>query len=149
MRRLAALYVLFALLSPARGEEIGFGRDLKTAGWQIVNFPNIPPAIFKADAPDTLSIIANSAAGLLWRPMANSLQMAATAHWSWVVEEGVGPTDFSQRGKDDRALAVYFVFGDTQHRRAPQFPRAGSDSLGDEWLESSTHTAVAVAIMLG
>ncbi|NJO34000.1 MAG: DUF3047 domain-containing protein [Rhodospirillales bacterium] len=37
---------------------------------------------------------------------------AATAQWSWKVDQGVRPTDLTKRGEDDRAIAVYFVFGE-------------------------------------
>lgn len=30
--------------------------------------------------------------------------------WTWSVEEGVPPTDLSQKGGDDRNLSLYFIF---------------------------------------
>jgi hypothetical protein len=100
---------LFA--ASARAETITFGPALERAGWNVVSYPRIKPAIFHAENDTTLDVAADSAAGLLWHPVDATLRDARTAQWRWRVDEGVGPTDLTRRGRDDRALAVYFIFG--------------------------------------
>ena len=110
MRARAALLLLLIGAAQARAEDLSFGADLRASGWQTVSFPNIAPVVFSARA-GTLEISADSAAGLLWHALKAPRSVPATAQWSWKVEQGVRPTDLTRRGEDDRALAVYFVFG--------------------------------------
>jgi hypothetical protein len=111
MRFLAALLLALTIGSRAYSEPINFGPDLAAAGWSIVTFPGIAPARFKAKGASTIEVSADAAAGLLWHSMQDFKLPATKAQWSWRVDESVGATDMTQRGKDDRALAVYFVFG--------------------------------------
>jgi hypothetical protein len=99
-------------VSVAHSEAIRIGRDLAASGWKVVTFPGIPAATFRGTGSDTIEVATLAAAGLLWHAMEKPRQRIGKAQWSWQVEEGVAPTDLTQRGKDDRILAVYFVFGD-------------------------------------
>ena len=110
MRARAALLLLLIGAANARAEDLIFGADLRASGWQTVSFPKIAPVVFSARA-GTLIVAADSAAGLLWYALKTPRPAPATAQWSWKVEQGVPPTDLTRRGEDDRALAVYFVFG--------------------------------------
>jgi hypothetical protein len=112
MRSFTAFVLALTISSSAQSEAINFGPDLAASGWSVVTFPGVAPAKFKASAAAEIEVAADGAAGMLWRAMENPKLLEAKAQWSWLVEEGVGPTDLTQRGKDDRALAVYFVFGD-------------------------------------
>jgi hypothetical protein len=96
---------------PAAAEPIGFGPDLSQSGWVVVSFPPVPSASFTAIDRSTLEVSTDAAAGLLWRWVDAPLRQARIASWRWTVSEGVAPTDLTQRGSDDRALGVYFVFG--------------------------------------
>ena len=99
MRARAALLLLLIGAADAGAEELNFGADLHASGWQIVSFPKIAPVVFSANA-GTLSIAADSAAGLLWYALKPPRPAPATAQWSWKVEQGVrahGP-DEARRG---------------------------------------------------
>lgn len=111
MRYVTAWVLALTICNPAFGESISFGPDLTAAGWSVVTFPGVTPATFKARDADTLEVATDAAAGLLWRPMKQPGLPVGKAEWSWRIEHGVDPTDLTNRGKDDRALAVYFVFG--------------------------------------
>lgn len=93
---------------PAAAESIHFAPGL--AGWTNVAYPGIAPAHFAAAGEDTLAIATDAAAGLLWRPLPAAIRQPRAAQWRWRVDEGVAATDLSQRGADDRAVALYFVF---------------------------------------
>jgi DUF3047 family protein len=114
MRQGLRLIVVAAVLAygrPAAAEMLEFGPDLGEAGWSIVGFAGVPPASFRAADRKTLRVSTDASAGMLWRRVDEPLRKASAALWRWRVSEGVVPTDLSKRGADDRALAVYFVFG--------------------------------------
>jgi hypothetical protein len=97
--------------SPASTLELRFGPDLQAAGWRIVTFPGVAPAAFKATGPSRLEVSTDSSAGLLLRTLHGAQRQPRTARWRWRVHESAPATDLTQRGADDRALGVYFIFG--------------------------------------
>lgn len=116
MRPLVALVLALTISGSAHGEAIDFGPDLAASGWRVVTFPGVAPASFKATGASAIEVTADAAAGLLWRAVKQQEPAVAKAQWSWLVEEGVRPTDLVRRGEDDRALAVYFIFGASADR---------------------------------
>jgi hypothetical protein len=76
-----------------------------------------------------LEVTTDAAAGLLWGALGGALRHGRAARWRWRVYEGVPPTDLTRRGADDRALGVYFIFG--ERTDAAQGPLAvlGSPSV--------------------
>jgi hypothetical protein len=115
-RSLAAFVLALTISGSAHGEAITFGPDLAASGWSVVTFPGVAPASFRASGASAVEVTADAAAGLLWRAAKEQKLSVTKAQWSWQVEEGVPPTDLTRRGKDDRALAVYFIFGATADR---------------------------------
>lgn len=97
--------------SPGSALELRFGPNLQEAGWTIVTFPNVAPATFKAASRTRLEVSTQSAAGLLLRALPGDARQMRKARWRWRVHESAPETDLTQRGADDRALGVYFVFG--------------------------------------
>lgn len=71
----------------------------------------------------TLSVESDASVSLLWRPLPEKLWRSKTASWSWNVGTSVPPTDLSQKGGDDRNLALYFIF-------APQDLAVRAQELG-------------------
>lgn len=116
MRPLVALVLALTISGSAHGEAINFGPDLAASGWRVVTFFGVAPASFKASDASAIEVTADAAAGLLWRAAKEQTLSVAKAQWSWLVEEGVRPTDLARRGEDDRALAVYFIFGASADR---------------------------------
>jgi Protein of unknown function (DUF3047) len=119
MRRfsLAAIvwYVGLAVsIWPARAGHIAFkfGPDLSANDWHYLSFPNRQGMQFSAIREDALIVRAESGVGVLWHRVPTELSGATHAQWRWRVAAGVGPTDLTKKGGDDRPLAVYFVFVD-------------------------------------
>jgi hypothetical protein len=108
---------------------LDFGPDLSRSGWVVVSFPRIPPASFTAIDRSTLAVATDASAGLLWRSLDGPHRQARTASWRWTVTEGVGPTDLTRRGADDRALGVYFVFGSAADSSKSPLALLGSPSV--------------------
>jgi hypothetical protein len=92
-------------------QPVAFGPDLAAAGWTALSFPSIAPTRFHPPDENTIEVVADGSAGLLWRRIEGALAKARSARWRWRADEGVAPTDLTRRGGDDRALALYFVFG--------------------------------------
>jgi len=61
-----------------------------------------------------LNVFSDGTVSVLWRPISSALGTAKTAGWGWSVSQGVKGTDLTQRGGDDRNLALYFVFIDPE-----------------------------------
>ena len=115
MRRLLVFVAaLFFCTASAAAETIGFAPSPEKAGWRAIAMPLLTPARFSLGPDGALEILAESAVGWLWRPVSGKASFAGRAEWSWLVVEGVGPSDLSQQGGDDRAMAVYFVFSKEQ-----------------------------------
>ena len=99
-----------------------FGPDLSANDWHYLSFPNRKGAQFTANSENTVIVRAEAGVAILWHRVPPAFSRANHAEWRWSVTAGVGPTDLTKKGGDDRALAVYFVFVD-----APE--AAGSSDL--------------------
>jgi hypothetical protein len=99
------------LMQPACADYLGFRPSLEAAGWRILTIPGRTSAKFSVASDGSLEVLAEAAVAWLWRPVPDGEGRSTRARWMWRVDEGVGPTDLTRRGVDDRALALYFVFG--------------------------------------
>ena len=68
-----------------------------------------------------LDVASAGTVSMLWRPVAAKDWGATEAAWSWSVGRSVPATDLTQKGGDDRNLALYFVF----------LPRAEAERIGE------------------
>ncbi len=105
----------------AGGVAFPFGPSLSASGWKAVNFPRRRPVKFTARGKDTLVVETTGGAGLLWRSAPATIANPSKAQWRWRKIQGVGPTDLTRKGGDDRVLALYFAFAD------PKDVKAGTD----------------------
>lgn len=119
MRRSCLTVILWCVglvvsIWPARAGHFGFnfGSDLAANDWTYLSFPGRQGAQFRARGENTVVVRAEAGVGVLWHPVPLELSGASYAQWRWRVMAGVSPTDLTQKGGDDRALAVYFVFSD-------------------------------------
>jgi len=94
------------------GVAFKFGPDLAASNWRYIGFPRRRGAQFTAHGEDTVVVQTNAGIGVLWHPVPRQMSRASKARWRWRVTKGVGPTDLTKKGGDDRTLAVYFAFTD-------------------------------------
>lgn len=94
----------------AGGVAFKFGPDLTASDWRYMSFPRRPGVAFRASGEDTVIVQTKAGVGILWHPVPRQVARASKARWRWQVTKGVGPTDLTKKGGDDRALAVYFAF---------------------------------------
>ncbi|MGY6569911.1 MAG: DUF3047 domain-containing protein [Salinarimonas sp.] len=109
------------VLAQAAGLRVPFGPDLAGQGWEHMTFRRIPPTEYAAAGPNELAITARASSSLIHRPLPETAFDLRRASWRWRVDEGVPATDLSQRGGDDRAIAIYFAFAPESER-----PRAAA-----------------------
>jgi hypothetical protein len=102
----------------AGGVAFPFGPDLSASGWRPVSSPWRRGARFSAHGKDTLVVETTGGFGLLWHAVPRQVAKAEKARWRWRMEEGVGPTDLTRRGGDDRVLALYFAFADPSEMKS-------------------------------
>jgi len=94
----------------AGGVAFPFGPNLSASGWQSVRSPWRRGARFSAPGKDALVVETAGGFGLLWHAVPRQVAKAEQARWRWRKQEGVGPTDLTKKGGDDRVLALYFAF---------------------------------------
>lgn len=111
LKVLIAIWSLTAPAEVALATDITFGTDLTTSRWSIVSFPFKRSITTTIVNTTTLEVVADRAAGMLWHALPQIPATAGKAEWSWRADEGVGPTDLTRKGEDDRIIAIYFVFG--------------------------------------
>ncbi len=102
----------------AGGVAFPFGPNLSETGWRSVSFPRRRAANFSARGKDAVVVETTGGVGLLWHAVPRQVWRAENARWRWRKTQGVGPTDLTRKGGDDRVLAVYFAFADAAHAEA-------------------------------
>ena len=83
---------------------------LDAAGWRLFEVPGRPPARFASLGPDRLSVSSDGGVGFLYRPLAPEEAGRQRLSWHWRVTSAPPPTDLSEKGADDRPLAVHLWF---------------------------------------
>lgn len=99
----ALLLLITAQSGKLAAEEITF------SGWTHQKFSLLGGNNWRQTGTE-LSVESDSTVSLLWRAIPETSWQAAAASWIWSVEEGVPPTDLSQKGGDDRNLSLYVIF---------------------------------------
>ena len=107
-RFLTAFAVTAIWAASATAAQISFDRSWKEQGF-LRFFTN--DYVLRGNRMD---ITSDGTVSIIWRPLEPSLGNAYQAAWQWQVAEGVGATDLTRKGGDDRNLAIYFVFVDEE-----------------------------------
>jgi hypothetical protein len=81
--------------------------------WQNVTIPGVMPATFQKSANGALTADAMGAFGMLVRPL-TSVKDYPVLRWRWRVDKSPPATDASQKGGDDRPIAVHVWFPMTE-----------------------------------
>lgn len=118
----------------AYADPVPFGPDLAGSGWESLTFSGISPTQFSSADPHELTIASTRSSSLLWRVLAEDDWRSISASWRWRVDESVVPAPLDIEGKDDRAIAIFFLFArDEQAARSA----AGAGSLSSAMWRSS------------
>lgn len=92
-----------ASLAATSGTAAPFG------SWTEQRFPRLPANQW-IQSPQSVSVLSDRSVSLLWTRVPASDGDASRASWTWSVDQSVPPTPLTQKGGDDRNLALYFVF---------------------------------------
>jgi len=108
--RILAITVLatLALSTPINAENLRFDNNWKEQGFLRLWTNDYDLAGRK------LNVTSDGTVSLLYRPVPKSAWHSKMASWGWSVAQSVVATDLTQKGGDDRNLAVYFVFVDQE-----------------------------------
>lgn len=138
---LAITLLALTITLPARAGSIPFGPDLTASGWRPLTFTGISPTQFTPADAATLNISSEASSSLLWRPLAEADWPSASASWQWRVDASVAPAPLDQKGKDDRAIAIFFLFARDEDAARKS---SGSESLSSAMWWSSGSALVYV-----
>jgi len=99
-----SLLILPLLCLPALAETISFDKT-----WKEQRFLQLFTNDYRPKG-EYLDFVSDGTISMFWRLTPASVRDATRASWDWAVSEGVGPSDLSKKGADDRNIALYFVF---------------------------------------
>lgn len=107
------VWVFVVSLLPAASIAVARGdgdAPLVADGWQVLSVPGQAPAIFAA-GPDAgeIEVRTNGSVGFLYRPV-TAFESTGALKWRWRVDKSGPHTDQSEKGGDDRPLAVHLWF---------------------------------------
>jgi len=108
---------------------VPFGPSLEQAGWEALTFRWLAETQYIATDMNSLGVVAESSSSVISKRLPEQAFDATRASWRWRVVEGVPATDLSQKGGDDRALAIYFAFAPEGDRRSAAEGRASLRNL--------------------
>lgn len=104
--RLLVVALCVTVTSPAdrlAAEEVQF------SGWTHQKFSLLGGNTWRQKGEE-LSVGSDGSVSLIWHALPEGSRKARTASWTWSVEQGVPPTDLTQKGGDDRNLSLYAIF---------------------------------------
>ncbi|NOX73885.1 MAG: DUF3047 domain-containing protein [Alphaproteobacteria bacterium] len=107
MRKFLAILMVLTVTTPmAVAHEIRFTED-----WKTLEFRSIPATEYTMNG-STVEITAEKSSSVIYSPIHRLDWQAFNATWSWEAISSVPPTNLSEKGADDRNIALYFVFLD-------------------------------------
>lgn len=130
----AALVLGAALLlaNPLSAARLPIQGDLGALGWREHKLPGTAPNRFLSGPSGVVEIIADDSASFLYKDVSAMSQGRPILRWRWRVDQSSGITRLSQRGGDDRpvALHVWFPVEDQEQSLWSQAVDAIGDGLG-------------------
>lgn len=103
MRALIALSIAIWLAAPGPA-----GADVPP-GWRLVTFDGLSATDFKAREDGAIAVIADDSSAMLVRSLDAASARRCLA-WRWRVDSGLGPSDLTVKGADDRPVGVILGF---------------------------------------
>jgi hypothetical protein len=124
-----ASFVLPLAIASAQPVSVPFGPSLEQAGWEPLTFRWLSETQYVATDMNTLGVVAEGSSSVISKRLPEQAFDATRASWRWRVDEGAPATDLSQKGGDDRALAIYFAFAPESDRASAAEGRASLRNL--------------------
>lgn len=121
-RRLAALPALVAgllLAAPGQAGTLPTAVDLEAAGWRQLTLPGKSPNQFLGRPDGAIEVRTSDSASFLYIDVSSKSANARYLTWRWRVEQASASTDLTQKGADDRPLALHVWFPERGGDRDP------------------------------
>ncbi|MEK9724327.1 MAG: DUF3047 domain-containing protein [Rhodospirillaceae bacterium] len=83
---------------------------LEADGWKEVTFEGKTPNTYAACGDGCIEIVTEASVSMSGRPADADLAATPVLSWEWRVTKPVTASDLTEKGKDDRAVAVYVTF---------------------------------------
>ena len=86
--------------------------DLEAAGWMLLTLPGKAVTRFSGRGDGAIEVVADDSVAFLYKPVPAADGGKRRLRWRWRVEESAPPSDLSEKGADDRPLALHLCFPD-------------------------------------
>ena len=106
--RVGCLLLLTAL--PEGAVVAGMAPELRQRGWEEVTFDGKAANDHRLGDEGTIVVDGDRSVSLIQREVSVDIAATPILTWRWRVDHGVPPTDLTQKGGDDRSLALYVTF---------------------------------------
>ncbi len=106
-----AAVIVLAALAPTLASTSETGA-LVSDGWRLFTRDDVQPARFSPNGPSAISVANEDGFALLYRPVTSADGEARVLRWRWRVETAPPASDLTQKGRDDRPVAVHVWFPD-------------------------------------
>jgi len=84
--------------------------ELIDQGWEKITFDGKQPNRFVSCGEGCIEIETNESVSMIGLPVSADLTRMPVLNWEWRIENPVVESDLSEKGKDDRAVALYVTF---------------------------------------
>lgn len=127
----AAAGIVGAMVGPSSAT---VGPELEKEGWKELTFKNKNPNTYRAiEGSAGVEVKSQGTVSVLYRPLEADLTATPVLAWRWRVDAAPPPTDLTQKGGEDRALALYVAFAYDPARAGPieKLKRAAASVTSD------------------
>tara|TARA_B110000467_G_scaffold76248_1_gene69035 strand:- start:1648 stop:2373 length:726 start_codon:yes stop_codon:yes gene_type:complete len=92
------------------GEVNYLSSNLKDQGWEEITFEGKQPNRFTSCGKECIKINTMVSVSMIGRKIDINLTQTPILSWEWQIEKPAVASDLTNRGKDDRAVALYVTF---------------------------------------
>jgi hypothetical protein len=108
--RIFCLMGLLVIASPIYPAQGGLLPSLEKNGWEEIIFDDKLPNRYDTCGEDCIEIKTDSSVSMIRKPVSINLAQLPFVTWEWKIGAPVAVSDLTAKGRDDRAVAVYFTF---------------------------------------
>lgn len=84
--------------------------DLEAAGWMLLTLPGKAVTRFSGRDDGAIQVVADDSVAFLYKPVPAAHGDKHRLAWRWRVDQSTPPSDLSEKGLDDRPLALHLGF---------------------------------------
>ena len=116
---LPVLLIVLQITGPSAAATLPTAVDLEAAGWRQLTLPGKSPNRFVGRPDGTIEVRTDDSASFLYFDVSGKSEGARYLTWRWRVDQASASTDLTQKGADDRPLALHVWFPERGGDRDP------------------------------